>query len=82
MPKMYTVYDSKSEVYTNPFYFRNKGECIRSFTETVNDGQSTFSKYPSDFTLFEIADFDEFTGSIKLHSAKISICTALEMKRE
>jgi hypothetical protein len=79
---MYTVYDSKSETYTNPFYFRNKGECIRSFTETVNDSQSTFSKYPADFTLFEIGDFDEFSGVLQPYTAKTSICTALELKRE
>lgn len=78
---IYTIYDSKAETYLNPFYFKNKGEAIRAWTETVNDGKSTMSKYPEDFTLFKIGEFDENKATIEMLEAKESIGTATEYKQ-
>lgn len=76
--KMFTVYDSKAEAYLAPFCFKSKGEAIRAFTETVNDGKSTFSKYPADFTLFELGDYHEESAQFGLHPTPVSVGVALE----
>lgn len=79
---MFTVYDSKAETYLNPFYMKNKGEALRAWTETVNDNQSTMSKYPADFTLFLIGEYNPDTAQISMLDAKETIGNGLEFKKE
>jgi len=64
--KMYTLYDSKTESYIPPFYAKAKGDAIRQISAVVNnpDSKQEFGKYPEDFTLFEIATFDDATGMV------------------
>lgn len=72
------VHDSKVGAYLQPFFMRSKGEATREWESVVNNPETQFHKYPGDFTLFEIGIFDEETGNIKVHEAKISYGTALE----
>lgn len=78
--KIYTVYDSKAEFYMFPFPHRNKGEALRAFADAVNDPKTTIGKYPSDYTLFEIGDYNEITGDVSMYVAKVSLGTAIEFK--
>lgn len=78
--KMFTVYDQGVEAYMQPFCCKSKGEAIRSFTETANDPNSQLYKYAPDFTLMEIGEWDDQTGLVKTHTAKITLGTALEFK--
>lgn len=64
--KIFTVHDSRAEAYLPPFYMRTKGEAIRAFETTVKDTNSQFNKYPQDYTLVELGEFDESTADIKL----------------
>ncbi|AZL82960.1 nonstructural protein [Apis mellifera associated microvirus 17] len=76
--KMFCVFDSKAAVYHPPFTMQSTAHGIRAFTETCLDQRTELAKYPADFTLFEIAEFDDSSGEIKMHPAKISLGTALE----
>lgn len=59
----YAVRDTKAEAFTRPpFFASNKAVVIRAFTEMVNDPSQEVGKYPADFTLFEIGEFDQLTG--------------------
>ena len=46
MLRVYSVFDVKSEAYGTPFFCPTKGLAIRSFTEAVNDSQTSISRYP------------------------------------
>lgn len=72
MKYIYTVYDSKAEVYLAPFFMRAKGEAIRAFVDMANDSKTQIGAHPEDFTLFEIGTFDDRTGVLVSHEAKIS----------
>lgn len=61
---LYSIYDLKTLAYSPPFMSHANGDAIRSFQELINDGQSMPSKYPADFYLVKLADFDERTGVI------------------
>lgn len=61
---LFSVYDSKAELYMPPVTYRTRGEAIRSFQAACEDKQSQFHKYPSDFTLVEIGSFIESSGLI------------------
>ncbi|WNK13610.1 MAG: nonstructural protein [Microvirus sp.] len=80
--KLFTVYDSKTENYLRPFTMLTKGEAIRGFAETANDPQSQICKYPADFTLFELGEFNESTGMISLLESKINLGLALDFKNK
>ena len=76
--RVFSVYDSKAEAYGAPVFFKTKGEAIRGFTDIVNDGNSMLSKYPGDYTLFELGSFDEETAKFDLHASPVSLGVALE----
>lgn len=76
--KMYSVYDSKVQAYDKPFILRNKAEAIRAWTAAVNDPQTMMSKYPADYILFEIAEWDDITGMVTPYSGPHSVGTGLE----
>jgi len=76
--KVFVIYDSKTETYQHPFLMLTKGQAIRAFTDTISDPKTQFAKHPADFTLFEIAEYDDQTGTYTMHKAHISLGTALE----
>lgn len=76
--KVFTTFDSKVGAYLQPFVMRSRGEAMRAFESICNDGKSQFSLHPADFTLFEIGEYDEYTGQLEPHEAKISCGLALD----
>lgn len=65
---IYSIKDLTAKYYMQPFYGRNHGEAIRSFTNAVNDASNPnnlLAKHPSDFALYAIGEFDEISGKIK-----------------
>lgn len=76
--KIFTVYDSKAEAYMSPFYMQSTGAAIRAFSDTAADPSSQIAKHPSDYTLFEIGEFDDATAEISLLTAKKSLGVAVE----
>jgi len=79
--KVYATYDSKAEAYLQPFFMRARGEAIRGWTTVCNDPKTQFFTNPEDFTLFELGEYDEFTGTLIPHPAKISLGCAIEFKK-
>ena len=78
LTKIFTIYDSKTQAYMSPFFNTSTGGALRSFEEACRDENSTFHKYPSDFTLFEIGTFDDNNAKISFHDSKISLGCAIE----
>jgi len=60
--KIYSIRDAKAEFFTQPFYKKTHGEAERDFTMLAQDAQSSISKFPEDFDLYYIGDFDNETG--------------------
>lgn len=79
--KMFSVYDSKTQAYLPPIYLQSAGAAIRALETAANDPSHEFSKYASDFTMFEIGSFDDESGTVSMLNAKISLGTALEFKK-
>lgn len=77
--KLYAIYDSKADCFSaSPFTFANRGSAVRGFQTAVNDPNTDFYRYPADFTLFEIGEYDQWTGYVSMYDAKIPLGTALE----
>lgn len=67
--RIFTVYDAKAEFYSKPFFARSTGEALRQFQEAANDEQNSIGRYPEDYAIFEIGEFDELTGAINVMDA-------------
>lgn len=79
--KIYSLYDSKAKAYTNPFYQRTNGEALRSFETAANDPQTDICRFASDFTLYEIGEWDCLSGTIT-QDVKNCLGTGLEYKKD
>lgn len=83
--KIFSLFDKKSAHFGKPIIAPHHAPLIREFSEAVNDDKSTFSKFPSDFDLYEIGDFDHITGQITPQTNPIHIInltTLKEIKQE
>lgn len=60
--KVFSVFDLKAGAFLPPFFFQSIGLAIRAFTDVVNDAKSSVARYPGDFTLYQIGEFDEVKG--------------------
>lgn len=63
--KIFTIRDSKSDIYNSPFYARTHGEAERHFVTLCNDPESMVYKFKDDFDLYCLGDWDEINGVIE-----------------
>lgn len=61
--KIFSVFDEKAGAYLQPFFFDTKGQAIRAITDCVNDPNHGFYRHASDYTLFELGEFDDTHGT-------------------
>lgn len=64
--KVFSLFDSKSKSYGNPFFMNSAGAAVRAFSDLINGVDSLPAKHPGDFVLYEIGSFDD--GSAVLTS--------------
>jgi hypothetical protein len=80
---VFAIYDSGVSAWRMPIFARNKGEALRSWVDAVNNPQYDYSKYPQDFTLFELGTFDDVKCKFDLLQTPVSLGLAIEfVKRE
>lgn len=70
--KVFAVYDSQLAAYFHPFYCPHEAIAKRSFSATANDPTSQIYAHPADFTLFEIATWDDETSKFENHNQPIN----------
>jgi len=66
---MYSIFDSKAEIYKTPFEQVNNAEAMRTFHDLVNDKNTIISKHPEDYDLYNIGTWDNENG--KLETTKV-----------
>ena len=76
--KIFSIYDVKAEAFNTPFFMHTNGQAIRGFTTEASNLESLIGKYPEDYSLFELGEFDDSNASITLLTAPKSLGTALE----
>lgn len=63
--KIFSIRDSKGEAFGQPFFQKTHGEAERNFKTLVSDEKSMISKFPEDFDLYYIGEYDDQKGLIK-----------------
>ena len=76
--KIFSIYDSKAEMYHQPFYMQTQSMAVRQFLDMANDSETMIGKHPEDYTLFYVGEYDDHTASFNLEDTKISLGVASE----
>ena len=75
--RVYTIYDSLTKTYSNPFYSINDNVAKRSFCDLVQDVGSLVAKHPEDYRLCYLADYDDALGRFQPAEQPVPICDAM-----
>ncbi|QXP08053.1 MAG: nonstructural protein [Arizlama microvirus] len=81
--KIYALLDTKSGTYGVPFFQRNDTTAARAISLEVNrnDESNMLNKYPEDFTLYILGEYDEETGLITAQTPAI-VTNASKLRKE
>lgn len=63
--KIFSIRDSKAEIYMQPFFQKSHGEAERSFTQLARDQKSTVSQFPEDYDLYFVGVYDDQKGTVQ-----------------
>ncbi len=61
---LYSIFDIKAKVYARPFVQINDDVAKRAFEGAVNTPETDLNKYPHDYALVKLADYEDTTGTI------------------
>lgn len=79
--EMFTVFDMVAEQWLEPFYQPTSDAAIRGFKEACNLDSHQFAKFPEDYILYKIGEFNGATGIISAHDpVKIAMATSFAPK--
>lgn len=79
MPKfnVYSVFDRKAKAYLMPFLAENDDLAVRIFQVNCDDVDSQFHRFPDDFYLFRLAEWDNVDGTYVNEDAPLSLGNAM-----
>lgn len=78
--KMFTIRDTKGEIFHKPFFNNSHGEAERNFRELTKDEKSMISKYPEDYDLYFLGTYDDSTGKMTSLETPQHIVKAVNLK--
>lgn len=79
--RIYSIRDSKAEIFNQPIFQKTHGEAERNFQTLVKDEKSMVSKYPEDFDLYYLGTYDDQTGLVKPLDTPQHIVKAISLKQ-
>lgn len=62
--KVFSVLDTKGDVFMSPFFFPATGQAVRAFSDLANDANTVVCRHPGDYRLTCIGEFDDSTGRL------------------
>lgn len=77
--KVFTIFDAATKTYSPPMLYRTIEEAIRVFRREVNEPTSQLSRYPADYSLFELGTFDDETSIFQCHMTPMRVASAHEL---
>lgn len=76
---LFSIRDAKANSFGPPFAKYSRGEAEREFTTITRNEQSTISKFPEDFDLWEIGTIDQETGKIEGLATPVHMMKAIQL---
>lgn len=77
---VFAVYDNAVKAFMTPFIQQSQGQAIRGFMDACDDEKTNLSRHPEDYTLFQIATYDDANGRYENLDTPEALGTALKFK--
>lgn len=77
--KLFAVRDVKADSFGAPLSIATRGLAVRSFQDACLRKDSDLSKYPQDYMLFELGEYDPNSGRLSSNSVPVFIASAVEV---
>lgn len=61
---IFSIFDEKAEAFMRPFPMLNEATAVRDFTDAMTNPENPMARFPADYTLFQLGEFDDNTGDI------------------
>lgn len=74
---MFALHDSKAEAFTPPFCFETTGLAERAVAEQMLQGEGNVAKFPDDYVLYCIGQYDPQTAVVDSHIAVVAPCRTI-----
>lgn len=71
--QVYSLYDTKALVFSQPSYFPNDATAMRAFLQLSNESGNTVNQYPADFIIFNVGEWDDQNGVLLALTAPRSL---------
>lgn len=79
--KVYGIRDLKAGSMNPAYYFNTHGQAEREFHKLTNHADSAVFRYPEDYQLFYLANYDEMSGQFHpLKNGPELVCDAASLK--
>lgn len=75
---VFSVFDSKARLYAAPFLAPRREVAVRDFTRAARDPNIDISRFPEDYSLYELGEFDDESGAFHLHQQPDAVITAIQ----
>lgn len=62
--RYFAIFDEKAQLFGQLFPAPTHGAAERSLRESMTNPESPHGRYPEDFSLYHVLDFDEHEGKI------------------
>lgn len=76
------VKDQKADVYLRPNFQSNLADALRSWETVANEGESMITKFPNDFRLHHLGDFDAASGVLTVLDSPRDLGSASDFSRK
>jgi len=63
--KAYTILDTKTGIYSQPWFFASDGAAVRAIIDLGHDQNTMVGKHPADYVFYGIGGFDDSTGMLQ-----------------
>lgn len=73
---LFSVLDTKTGIYSHPFYEVTRGSAIRAFTDTVKTKDHPFNRHPEDYALVYLGEFDDNNAAIVSGAPELLVTAA------
>jgi hypothetical protein len=70
---IFTVYDSKSEAYLQPWFVPTAAVAIRAFTDCCKNPEHNFGQHPEDYHLYQVGVWDRLKGTVTAEDAPMHV---------
>jgi len=76
---VYAIFDEKACTFSQPFTQNHNGQAIRLFQDLVRDNNSTISKHPEDYKLYQLGTYDDTSGELESNVTPVFLVNATDM---